>query len=50
MEKAEKGDFKGAIQNFTQAIRLNPNSAEAYYQRAIACSEIGDKQGAEKDF
>lgn len=44
--KADRRDFIGAIQDFTAAIKLNPNSAEAYrgevrfelrdYQRAIA--------------
>lgn len=43
-------DYQGAIANYTQAIRLNPRYANAYYNRGIARSDIGDKQGAIADY
>ncbi|MDR0878460.1 MAG: tetratricopeptide repeat protein, partial [Treponema sp.] len=33
---ANKGDYDTAIADFNDAIRLNPNLASAYYQRAYA--------------
>lgn len=43
-------DYKGATENFNQAISINPNDAIAHYYRGISRSEIGDKQGAVKDY
>src|SRR5579883_1504393 len=34
--KLQQGDYRGAIVDLTQAIRLNPNDAVAYYNRARA--------------
>ena len=31
--RAERGDYQGAIQDFTQAIGVNPNFADAYVSR-----------------
>jgi tetratricopeptide (TPR) repeat protein len=33
--KAEKQDFKGAIEDYTKAIKLKPDYAEVYYKRGI---------------
>lgn len=33
--KANQQDYQGAISDFTQAIQLNSQSAEAYYQRGL---------------
>lgn len=41
-----KGQHDRAIQDFDQAIRLNPNDAIAFYNRAIAKDEKGDTAGA----
>jgi tetratricopeptide (TPR) repeat protein len=40
---------KDAIEDFTDAITLDPNLAEAYHQRAIARFADGDVQGAVAD-
>jgi tetratricopeptide (TPR) repeat protein len=39
-----------AIEDYTQAIRLNPDYAAAYYQRGRILSKLGDDQGAIKDY
>ncbi len=38
----ENKDYKGAIEAYTQAIKLNPNFAEAYQSRCLARLLIGD--------
>ncbi|NLQ03574.1 tetratricopeptide repeat protein, partial [Cylindrospermopsis raciborskii MVCC19] len=37
---------QGAIDDYTQVIKLNPNSAYAYILRGDVRSDLGDKQGA----
>lgn len=37
-----KGQFDTAIENFDQAIRINPNSALAYYNRGVAYTNRGN--------
>ena len=44
------GDKQGAIDDFNQAIKFNPNLALAYYNRGIVRYELGDKQGAIDDY
>jgi tetratricopeptide (TPR) repeat protein len=39
-----KEDFAGAITYFSKAISLKPNYSLAYVFRAVAYSEIGDKE------
>lgn len=43
-------DYRGAIENFTQAIRLSPNDAQAYSNKGLAHAALGDQQGAIEDF
>ncbi|QLE39557.1 tetratricopeptide repeat protein [Nostoc sp. C052] len=44
------GDIKGAINDYNQALRINPNHADAYNNRGLARSTLGDKQGAINDY
>lgn len=41
-----KGDYRGAIQDYSKAIEIKPDLAEAYLNRGIAKSQLGDKNGA----
>lgn len=50
MQRAEKGDYQGAIADYTAAIALDPEYAEAYYNRAYDRSEVKDYQGAIEDY
>jgi tetratricopeptide (TPR) repeat protein len=36
LEKYKRGDYPGAIEKWTEAIKLNPKFAEAYYNRGAA--------------
>lgn len=49
LEKAKTGDKQAAIEQFNQAIQLNPNYAQAYYERADARFHLADYQGAIED-
>ena len=48
--KNDLGDKKGAIADLSQAIAINPQSAETYHNRGDAKSALGDKQGAIADY
>jgi tetratricopeptide (TPR) repeat protein len=50
VDKQNKGDNQGAIIAYNEAIRLNPNLAEAYNNRGIVRKELGDKPGAIDDY
>ncbi len=39
------GDYEGAIENFSQALRLNPNDAKAYVNRGNTYYEIAQHSG-----
>jgi tetratricopeptide (TPR) repeat protein len=43
------GDNQGAIADYDQVIRMNPNYAKAYYNRGIARAALGNNQGAIAD-
>jgi tetratricopeptide (TPR) repeat protein len=49
-EKASNKDYRGAIAEYTQAIKINPNFARAYLNRGNARKELGDQQGAITDY
>lgn len=43
VDKSRKGDHKGAIKDFDQALQINPNNADAYGNRCVARYKLGDK-------
>jgi Flp pilus assembly protein TadD len=43
-------DYKGAIEDYNEAIRLKPDDADAYNNRGIAKSNLGDMAGACEDY
>lgn len=45
-----KKDNKIALENFTNAIALNPNSAQAYFARGYTYSRLKDKESAKADY
>lgn len=49
-EKYKKGDYQGAIADYTKALQLNPKSAQAYNYRGNARLNLRDKQGAIDDY
>ena len=44
-----KYDYVRAIADYDEAIRLNPNDADAFLYRGLDKERIGDKAGAEAD-
>lgn len=51
LAKSEAGDFQGAIADYTAAIRLNPNYAQAYNKRGIIHGRnLKDYPAAKADF
>ncbi len=47
--KEAKGDVAGAIADYTKAIELKPDFADAYYNRGLAKQAEGDLDGARID-
>lgn len=50
LARFELEDFKGALSDFSVAIRINANDDRAYYNRGCTCHRKGDYQGAIRDF
>lgn len=48
--KSQKGDYRGAISDYDQALALNPRFEEVYFRRAVARTLIKDWRGAEADY
>ena len=49
-QKADRQDYRGAIADYTQALRFDPDLAEAYYNRGVARAALEDRQGALEDY
>ena len=49
-KKSDNKDYQGAISDYNEAIRLNPNFVVAYLGRGLAKSELGDFQGGITDY
>ena len=49
-DKLDRRDFQGAIEDFNQALQLNPNLTEVYYYRGRTHAALGDYQRAIEDF
>ena len=47
--RAQTGDYRGAISDYSKVIDEYPNFMAGYYQRAEARKKIGDRKGAEQD-
>jgi len=41
---------EGALQDFSEAIRLKPDDAEAFYNRGVGRRAKGDVEGALQDY
>lgn len=48
--RKERGDFDGALADFREALRLDPENARAYYNRAHAKHNRGKLEGAVADY
>lgn len=49
LDQGRKGDPKGAIEHFNQALSINPNYAPAYLARGVARYQLLDRPGAMQD-
>ena len=50
VDKADKGRYKEALNEFTAAIEVNAKEAAAYFNRATLKVRSGDLKGASLDF
>jgi tetratricopeptide (TPR) repeat protein len=48
--RRRQGDLDGALQDHTEAIRLNPGEANAYYNRAVVWKQKGNHSAAIRDY
>ena len=49
-QKAENGDYYGSISDYTKALELNPDDADAYVNRGVAKRKLEDNYGAISDY
>ena len=49
-EKYDAEDYKGAIKDYTKAIKINPQYGDAYYNRGLAKENLKDFEGAISDY
>jgi tetratricopeptide (TPR) repeat protein len=50
VKQKNRKDYKGAIEDFTKAIKVNPKNPKSYYNRGKAKKEAKDYNGAIEDF
>ena len=50
VDKYEQGDYQGAIADYTKAIEINPEDANAYLNRGIDREIVNDLEGACRDW
>ena len=50
MAYASKGNYDKAIGDYSDAVRLKPTNARAYYERGLAYAKTGETAKAEEDF
>ena len=50
VDKLDAEDYKGAISDFTEAIKINPKDGDTYYNRGIAKEDLEDYKGAISDY
>ena len=48
-EKSKNGEVNFAIEDYTKAIELKPDYADAYYYRSKAWLQIGEEEKAKSD-
>lgn len=48
--KDDRGDYKGAIEDYDKAISINPGFLQAYINRGGAKAKLADYKGAVKDY
>ena len=49
IERLNKGKVQESVDQFTKALAMDPNYAEAWEQRAEAYSQLGRNDDAEED-
>ena len=49
LEHSRNGDYELAIKNYTKAIELKPDYADAYYNRGGAYLRLGKREKAKSD-
>ncbi len=49
-ERAELGDYEGAIADYNQAIKMNPNDIDVYYYRGNSHFDLGKYEAAIDDY
>ncbi len=50
VERLQGRDYRAAAADFTQALQLNPDDADAYFYRGMARETLGDDPGALEDY
>ena len=50
IDKYDRGDYYGAIVDYTKAIEINPKYSDAYYNRGLAKDDLNDYYGAIADY